>query len=141
MTVAKSEVYTPVATTEAVQPSEGTGYGQYVSMWTSAIRQGVSQWWADAQPELKSLALAAWQRALGTKPQTLLICAATAFLAGFGVMFVVMFAAILMALLKALALAFVGLAGYIWLSGIVATGKAALMPAKASKVTTKAAKK
>ena len=125
MTVAKSQVYSPETTPAAEADSTRDGI---LTMWLEAISGALSDYWQTAAPELQALAEAAWQRALCTRPKTLLICAALCFMGSFGVMLVALFAAALTVLLKLSAIALAGIALWQWLSNLTNFINCSLQP-------------
>ena len=125
MTVAKSQVYSTETTPVAEADSTRDGI---LTMWLEAIGTALSDYWQTASPELQALAEAAWQRALCTRPKTLLICAALCFMGSFGVMLVALFAAALTTLLKLGAITLAGIAIWQWLSQLTSSVNRSLRP-------------
>ena len=124
MTVAKSQVYSPDVPTKADEnPTDST-----ISMWLEAISAALSARWQSAVPEIKLLAIAAWQRALSTPPKLLLLCAALCFMGSFGVMLLALFATALTLLLKLFAITFAGVALWQWIRTIASAVNRSLQP-------------
>lgn len=141
MTVAKSQTPKPIETQAVANNQDASIVTTYADSTDDqrlltlplAIAEAFPEWsagmWAEFQPALTDRAAAAWAKALDTKPQTLLICAAVCFISGFAVLLVVLLAGILMLLSKLAAAGFVAIAMWQWMIGVAKQADTAIMAA------------